>query len=58
MIEAVTRGARGNARIDTKSESASVTIEGAGIRNNASERRIGNGTTARTGADTRVPTNG
>jgi hypothetical protein len=55
MREAVTRGAKGNARIDTTSESASVTIEEAGTRNNASKRRIGNGTTARTGAATRVP---
>ena len=55
MIEAVTKGARGNATIDTKSESASVTIEEAGIRNNASKKRIGNGAIAETDAGTRGP---
>lgn len=54
MIEAVTKGARGNAMIGTESESASVTIEEAGIRNNASKKRIGNGAIAGTDADTRA----
>lgn len=55
MIEAVTKGASGNARIDTESESASVTIGEAGTSTNASKKRIGNGAIARTDADTRVP---
>jgi len=55
VIEAVTKGARGNAMIGTESESASVTIEEAGIRNNASGKQIGNGAIAGTDAGARAP---
>ena len=55
MIEAIWLGASGNARIDTESESATATTEGAGIKNNANEKQTGNGAIAATDAGARAP---
>ena len=53
-IDAVARGVSDNVRIDTESENATVTAGEAGIRSNASNKRIGSDATAGTDAGTRT----
>lgn len=54
MTEAVIRGAKRSAKIDTTSKSGSVKIEGAGSGANASKELTGNSVSAKKNADTKA----